>query len=132
MKKTYEAPNTVVSNVSLIHNGKVFVIDFNPISAFAGSHTGKGSMLITKDKELQEAIESSRYFDKTIFLFKVEEDVEEVAKEEERDYKVVPIDSPADARDYLQENYGIDKKRILNIKQIKTAAQKVGIVFDGI
>ena len=132
MIKTYEAPNTIISNVSLIHNGKVFVINFMPVSSFAGSQTGHGSMFITRNPELQEAIESSRYFHKSIFLFKTEAEAADVAEEEKKEYKVVNVDSPADARDFLQENFGIDKKRILNIKQIVAAAQKVGVVFEGI
>lgn len=80
-----------------------------------------------------EAIESSRLFHRSIFIFKTENDeVAEEPEEEQREYKVVTVDSPTDARDYLVENFGIDKKRVLNLKQIKTAAQKVGILFEGI
>lgn len=133
MTKTYEAPNSILSNLTLIHNGKVYKISFQPVSAFAASQTGHGSIFITSDKELMEAIESSRLFHRSIFIFKTEGDeVAEEPEEEQREYKVVTVDSPTDARDYLVENFGIDKKRVLNLKQIKTAAQKVGILFEGI
>lgn len=133
MLKTYEAPRTILSDINIIHKGKLFRLNFQPISVFAGSRTGKGSMLITNDPEIQEAIEHSAYFHREVFIFKEEE--EKIAHEEQEDetnLTVVNVTSPSDARDYLSSNFGIDKKRISTLKQIGDVARKCGIIFEGI
>lgn len=132
MRKIYEAPNTIISEINVIYNGKLFKFNFEPISAFAGSMTGRGSMYITSDPERQAALESSPYFHSEVFIYKEEEDKAEDNVEEKKEYTTVSVNSPSDARDYLNTNFNIDKKRIVNLKQIKSAAEKVGVIFEGI
>lgn len=133
MIKTYEAPNTIISDINLIWNNKLFRVSFLPVSQFVGTGTGHGSMLKTADPELQAAIEHSGYFHTEIFIYKSEEEkVEEKKEPVEVSFERIKVSSPADARDILHERFGIEKNRIVSPKAIMNAAAKVGVIFDGV
>lgn len=135
--KHYEAPDTIISNISLIVCGRPARISFQPISTYEGSHTGKGSMFVTDNAELQEAIERSPLFGRRIFLFKTEEPKPEVALdengEEAHTVKVIPeseVGSFNDAREYLEKNHGYTKTNLPNRKAIINAAKAQDVEFE--
>jgi len=134
--KHYEAPDTIISNVNIIVGGRPARISFTPISTYEGSHTGRGSMLVTGNEELQKAIESSPLFGRRIFLFKTEEAKNEVAAAAEGDELQPPVEIPEsevgsfnDAREYLVLHYGYTKATLPNKKAILNAAKAQNIVF---
>lgn len=134
--KHYEAPDTIISNISLIVGGRPARISFQPISTYEGSHTGKGSMFVTENAELQEAIERSPLFGRRIFLFKTEEPKPEVTLDEnggESQTVKVPVSEVGsfnDAREYLVEKYGYVKANLPNRKAIINAAKAQDVEFE--
>lgn len=117
-------------------DGRPVSIDFMPVSAYVGSKTGRGSIFVTSDEKMQEAIESSKLFGRRIRLMKSEEIAEknelEEEKKEEKQYKIVKVSCPSDAKDYLMDEYNIERKNVSTIKKIKECAEALGIMFDGI
>lgn len=135
--KHYEAPDTIISNISLIVGGRPARISFQPISTYEGSHTGKGSMFVTDNTELQEAIERSPLYGRRIFLFKTEEAKPEVTLDENGDelkpVKVIPVSEVSsfnDAREYLVANHGYIKANLPNKKAIINAAKAHDVEFE--
>lgn len=138
--KTYEAPNTVISDFCVFVNGKARRISFNVVSVYEGSHTGRGSMFTTSDEAMQRAIEGSRLYGRRIFLFKevktedapVEMDGDTVAFDVDRLEHIGTdvVSSMNDAREYLERRFGIDRKKISNPKALLRVAQENGVVFD--
>lgn len=146
IKKTYESPNSVIANWMVMVNKRPRIISFTAITEYEGSRTGKGSMFTTDDEELQKAIEKSRLFGVRIKLWKVETDevervegvegverVEAQAEIEPKEDKVISakvVDSPNEAREYLNKHFGVEIRRLPNIKAIVNAAKERGIVFE--
>ena len=140
--KHYEAPNTVVSGLSIIVNGRPRRLNFNPISIYEGSHTGKGSMLVTDNPSLQAAIESCALFGKRIFLFREEnepkkeanatEGAENEPKKEAIIVKADEVSSLNDAREYLVAHFGANKKALSNTKAILNVAAENNVVFEAL
>lgn len=135
--KHYEAPDTIISNISLIVGGRPARISFQQISTYEGSHTGKGSMFVTDNAELQEAIERSPLFGRRIFLFRTEEPKAEMTLDENGEElqpaKVIPVSEVGsfnDAREYLVEKFGYVKANLPNKKAIINAAKAQNVEFE--
>lgn len=54
------------------------------------------------------------------------------APAEGKNLKVIQVSSPADARDYLNKEYGIQPKSVFSVALIKKKATELGIEFEGI
>ena len=134
-RKHYEAPDTIISNLNIFVSGRPARISFTHISTYEGSHTGRGSMLVTSNPDLQDAIEHSALFGRRIFLFSTEEETrpsEEASGENENEVVVVPeteVGSYSDARDYLVTHFGYDKSAFPNKRAITKAAKAHNIEF---
>lgn len=134
--KHYEAPDTIISDISLIVGGRPARISFRPISTYEGSHTGKGSMFETDNAEIQEAIERSPLYGRRIFLFSTEEPKPETAAVDGED-ALQPamvigeseVGSYNDAREWLAERYGYAKSNLPNKKAIQNAARAHNVDF---
>lgn len=133
--KHYEAPDTIISNLSLNVNGRPVRINFSPISIHEGSHTGKGSMLVTSNPRLQESIEKCPLFNKRIFIYRVVEENEEQnasANVEKPKVEVVSeteVSSLNDAREYLVKKFGYTKQTLPTRRAINNAAKAHSIEF---
>lgn len=145
--KTYESANSVIANWTLVVNGRPRIVNFTAISAYEGSRTGHGSILTTSDENLQRAIESSRIFGSRVKLIKTtdvaatpkkpveKEKVEENKEKSEEENKtvIVPsiqVDSPNEAREYMHVNYGMEMRKMPNIRSIINAAKERNVVFE--
>lgn len=130
--KTYKSTTEIYFNVRL-KSGNCMHIGFSPIS-------GGGSMFITSDEELQEALEKHRGFNT---MFRLDSVQDESAKEEtneedapdgddEQKLMVVNVSCIEDARDYLAEKFAISRSKIKNLASINAKAKENGVKFSGI
>lgn len=108
-------------------------IGFSPVS-------GGGSMFITSDEELQEAMEKHRGFNTMFRLDSVQDEStnpqapqeDTPAEDEDPKLMVVNVNCIEDARDYLAEKFAISRSKIKNLASIKAKAKENGIEFSGI
>lgn len=143
---TFEAPHSVISDLTLIVDGRPKRVSFTPITAFEGSHTGNGSWLVTSDPALQNAIMGCPLFGSSISILadKSTSEAREVKEDggEEEELAVDEVDlqhisadevsSLTDAREYLEEHFGVDKKKVSNPKALQRVAAECGVVFDAL
>lgn len=99
-----------------------------------------GSVLVTSDKQLQNALEKDKRFGR---LFKLKSEVldadkkaGEKQKEEDSTIKpvvnVVTVTSIDDAQDYMVDKFGVSRTKLRTVEEIKAEAEKAGIAFEGI
>lgn len=129
MLKEYKAKSIISIGVKTA-KGKVRV-NFTP-SSFGGS------VYVTSNKELQEALESDQRFGVTYKLIRQSGTDEPAPKEEEKvaeapvEKKEVEVNDISEAKDYLVDNFGYKKNKLRSLVSIKTAADDNNIIFIGI
>lgn len=135
VKKIYEAKSSIITGLTIFVGKKPVSINFRPIGTYEGSHTGKGSLFETSDPVLQEAIEKCPAFGRRFFLFKTE-NINEVVKEEVKEttedkgeMQTIVVSTPAEAREYLVENFGYAAKGLTRQDRINKAAAEHNIEF---
>lgn len=96
--------------------------------------TGGKSMYITKDEELQNAIERHSWFGKIFFLLSEEEEKQpaEVKEEKAVNKKTLRVSCIDDAKDYLADVYGVSRTKMRSVEAIKVIAEEKGVIFEGI
>jgi hypothetical protein len=125
--KKYKAKSHVALSVHL-PSGKSVRVSFTPL-------TGGGSVYYTDDKDLQSAL---RRHPKYGHLFKeCEMPVVNAAPAPKpaktpSDKETVSVTCLDDAKEYLVEKLGYSRTKLRSAKAIKDAAEKHGIVFEGI
>ena len=140
MIKIYES-NTVISGLTLFVKGQPIKVSFIPVSPHVSNCVAamKGicSRLQTCNTEVQAALERHPLFGSHITLVQTigtpeKPKSEKAPAKKEPKPKEVKVTSPAEAREYLVKEYGIDPKKIGLLNAIKAQAKRLGFEFVGI
>lgn len=129
MTKQYISDVQIAINI-ILSNGKNKHIAFIPLS-------NGSSVFATDDADIQNALERHKRFDELFTLGKVvkEEPKKEEAKEVVNNSNVirmVAVNDIGEAKDYLAENFGLNRTSLRSEKAIVAAAKANGIQFKGI
>lgn len=129
MTKQYISDVQIAINI-ILSNGKNKHIAFIPLS-------NGSSVFATDDADIQNALERHKRFDELFTLGKVvkEEPKKEEAKEVVNNSNVirmVAVNDIGEAKDYLAENFGLNRTSLRSEKAIVAAAKANGILFKGI
>lgn len=148
--KTYYSKSDI--SISVLVGGKSVHLSFTPTS-------GGGSIFITSDKNIQNAIEKHHNFGR-LFKLRQEEFSEKPAEKKKKgkvnestvdetgadkdnnedgetgagdDTKtVITVTCPDDAKDYLADTFGVSRTTMKTVKSIKAIAESKNIEFSGI
>jgi len=124
--KKYKAKSHVALSVHL-PSGKSVRVSFTPL-------TGGGSVYYTDDKDLQSALRSHPKYE---HLFKECEmpapmvQSQPAPKQADSTTKI-SVSCIEDAKEILVDKFGYSRTKLRSIKAIKDAAEKHGIIFEGI
>ena len=122
--KIYKAKSHISITVTL--RGANAHVSFSPL-------TGGGSTYTTNDAEMQAALEAHPKFGKLFKAIEVKPvEVKKKAAPKKDEGNKVKVNSADDAKEYLIDKFGISRTKLRTIKAIKEAAEKKGIVFEGI
>ena len=131
MTKKYTSYSTISISVLLPNGGRAHV-SFTPV-------TGGSSMYITKDKNMQDALESHVSFGKLFKLAKVIDENKEAEKaapkakaepkKEEKKAIDVVVTCSEDAKEYLADKFGLSRSKLRNREQIMAAGEANGVNF---
>jgi len=129
MTKQYISDVQIAINI-ILSNGKNKHIAFIPLS-------NGSSVFATDDADIQNALERHKRFDELFTLGKVvkEEPKKEEAKEvvnNSNAIRMVAVNDIGEAKDYLAENFGLNRTSLRSEKAIVAAAKANGIQFKGI
>ena len=129
MTKQYISDVQIAINI-ILSNGKNKHIAFIPLS-------NGSSVFATDDVDIQNALERHKRFDELFTLGKVvkEEPKKEEAKEvvnNSNAIRMVAVNDIGEAKDYLAENFGLNRTSLRSEKAIVAAAKANGIQFKGI
>ena len=129
MTKQYISDVQIAINI-ILSNGKNKHIAFIPLS-------NGSSVFATDDADIQNALERHKRFDELFTLGKVvkEEPKKEEAKEvvnNSNAIRMVAVNDIGEAKDYLAENFGLNRTSLRSKKAIVAAAKANGIQFKGI
>lgn len=129
MTKQYISDVQIAINI-ILSNGKNKHIAFIPLS-------NGSSVFATDDADIQNALERHKRFDELFTLGKVvkEEPKKEEAKEVVNNSNVIrmiAVNDIGEAKDYLAENFGLNRTSLRSEKAIVAAAKANGIQFKGI
>lgn len=129
MTKQYISDVQIAINI-ILSNGKNKHIAFIPLS-------NGSSVFATDDADIQNALERHKRFDELFTLGKVvkEEPKKEEAKEvvnNSNAIRMVAVNDIGEAKDYLAENFGLNRTSLRSEKAIVAAAKANGIQFNGI
>lgn len=134
VRKVYNAPNTIISSLTVYVKGYPRTIHFTPTTIFVNNSTGRGSQYVTSNEELQKALEACPSFGRSFFLSSVEEIATEPVNEVKApvEPKTIQVSTPAEARDYICENFGVKPREIWSKENLLNKAKELGITFVGI
>lgn len=140
MRKIYESRGCIIGNMTLIVGGKPMIVSFQPVTSYTRPQDNVGdtlcSRLSTNIKALQYALEHHPSFNRSYRLVQVIEEPQDRAPKKEvaanDSIKTIAVASPAEARDYLKENYNVTFRGFVSAGQIKEKAEGLGIKFEGI
>ncbi|MBO4607563.1 MAG: hypothetical protein J5682_06650 [Prevotella sp.] len=133
MFKTYHSNTEIVINVRKAKSQKMTHIRFEPF-------TLGGSMFVTDDPDLQEAIERHRDFG-TLFTVQVEPppllfvgpdgipEADSADQETANNAHILDFDSMSEAKDYVADTFGVSRTSMRTKEQIETAAAQNGLVI---
>ena len=133
MFKTYHSNTEIVINVRKAKSLKMTHIRFEPL-------TLGGSMFVTDDPDLQEAIERHRDFG-TLFTVQVEPppllfvdkdgtpEAGPANQETAPKAHILDFDSMSEAKDYVADTFGVSRTSMRTKEQIETAAAQNGLVI---
>lgn len=127
MTKHYKSDVQISVNI-ILDSGKNKHIPFIPLS-------NGSSVYSTDDTDIQSALERHYRFGKLFKLDKVEEPakaVEVPTESQEATIRTVSVSDIGEAKDYLAENFGLNRTSLRSEKSILAAAAANGIHFDGI
>lgn len=149
--KTYYSRSDI--SISVLVDKKSVHLSFTPV-------TGSGSVFMTTDERIQNAIEKHHNFGR-LFKLRQDEPQEEPSgkkggKSKAKGLKdgidsgndtdtvndddsfygdgktVITVSCPDDAKDYLADKFGISRTSMKNVKAIKAIAESKNIEFSGI
>ena len=126
MTKQYISDVQIAINI-ILSNGKNKHIAFIPLS-------NGSSVFATDDADIQNALERHKRFDELFTLGKVvkEEPKKEEAKEvvnNSNAIRMVAVNDIGEAKDYLAENFGLNRTSLRSEKAIVAAAKANSIQF---
>lgn len=128
MTKYYKSHSCISLNVKL-PSGESLHVSFSP-----KSHN-KGSVYSTDNKDIQQGLENSHYFNKLFFLSHVEEKKTEVVakpKVEEKKEQEVNVSDIGMAKEYLAEKFGVSRTTMRSVSAVMAQAKLHNIVFVGL
>ena len=139
MKKSYRAYGSVVS-LGVYAHGRNMRAEFAPVSNYDGMG---GSIYITEDEEVQEALEKRADYGQLFVLVdnKSWDEQKDGASDaecqtqdtvKERELKTVKVESIADAKIWLMDNCGWKPASRVTKKGLTEAAEAYGVVFEGV
>lgn len=123
MIKIYKAATEVSFNVNLDDN-RTRRIRFELQSL-------GNSIYITKDKEIQDALERHRMFGRLFSLHSSEHTVEDAEPQPIQTETTIEVACLEDAKQWLIDNLGAPRRRLRTPKEVVRYAQDSGITFVG-